>query len=144
VRKYTSRPGLSVNLEQQVTETVGSSPALGGPTARRTWDFTDIDRGVALFGKLWSRSDDTIGIAGVINVISSAHAAYFNAGGVGIVLGGGMLPHPGLEQIVETYYSYALSSSTKLTFDYQFIANPGYNTDRGPAINFAGRFHTQF
>jgi high affinity Mn2+ porin len=44
---------------------------------------------------------------------------------VGIVLGDGMLPHPGLEQIVETYYSYALSSSTKLTFDYQFIANPG-------------------
>jgi high affinity Mn2+ porin len=63
---------------------------------------------------------------------------------VGIVLGDGMLPHPGLEQIVETCYSYALSSSTKLTFDYQFIANPSYNTDRGPANIFSGRFHTQF
>jgi hypothetical protein len=42
------------------------------------------------------------------------------------------------------HYSYALSSSTKLTFDYQFIANPGYNTDREPANIFAGRFHTQF
>ena len=149
VRKYTSRPGLSVNLEQQVTETVGLFARAGWADGNvEPWDFTDIDRtvsgGVALFGKLWGRSDDTIGIAGVINGISSAHAAYFNAGAVGIVLGDGMLPHPGLEQIVETYYSYALSSSTKLTFDYQFIANPGYNTDRGPANVFAGRFHTQF
>ena len=80
----------------------------------------------------------------MINGIFSTHAAYFNGGGVGIVLGDGMLPHPGLEQIIETYYSYALSSSTKLTFDYQFIANPGYNTHRGPVNIFAGRFHTQF
>jgi high affinity Mn2+ porin len=149
VRKYTSRPGLSVNLEQQVTETVGLFARAGWADGNvEPWDFTDIDRtvsgGVALFGKLWGRSDDTIGIAGAVNGISGAHAAYFNAGGVGIVLGDGMLPHPGLEQIVETYYSYALSSSTKLTFDYQFIANPGYNTDRGPANIFSGRFHTQF
>jgi len=149
VRKYTSRPGVSVNLEQQVTETVGLFARAGWADGNvEPWDFTDIDRtvsgGVALFGKLWGRSDDTTGIAGVINGISSAHAAYFNAGGVGIVLGDGMLPHPGVERIVETYYSYALSSSTKLTFDYQFIANPGYNTDRGPANIFAGRFHTQF
>jgi hypothetical protein len=34
------------------------------------------------------------------------------------------------KQIFEAYYSYALNSSTKLTFDYQFIANPGY--DAGP------------
>jgi high affinity Mn2+ porin len=28
--------------------------------------------------------------------------------------------------------------------DYQFVGNPGYNTDRGPANIFAGRIHTQF
>jgi Carbohydrate-selective porin, OprB family len=43
-----------------------------------------------------------------------------------------LLPHPGLEQIIETYYSHALSPSTKVSLDYQFIANPAYNTDRGP------------
>ena len=37
-----------------------------------------------------------------------------------------------------------LRTSTKVTFDYQFIANPGYNADRGPVNAFAGRFHTQF
>jgi hypothetical protein len=30
------------------------------------------------------------------------------------------------------------------SFDYQFVGNPGYNTDRGPANVFAGRNHTQF
>ncbi len=112
------------------------------------WDNTDIDHtieaGISLNGRPWNRPDDTIGIAGVVNGISSAHAAYFNAGGTGIVIGDGQLPHPGLEQIIETYYSYALSPSTKVSLDYQFIANPAYNTDRGPVNVFAGRFHTQF
>jgi high affinity Mn2+ porin len=54
------------------------------------------------------------------------------------------LPHPVLEQIFETYYSYALTPSTHVSFDYQFIANPAYNTDRGPVNLFSGRFHWQF
>ena len=41
-------------------------------------------------------------------------------------------------------HSHALNASTKLAFDYQFIANPGYNADRGPANVFAGRYHWQF
>ena len=85
-----------------------------------------------------------IGIAGVVNGIAPAHFAFFIPAGYGIVIGDGQLPHLGLEQIVETYYSYALSASTKVSFDYQFIANPAYNTDRGPVNIFAGRFHTQF
>jgi high affinity Mn2+ porin len=44
----------------------------------------------------------------------------------------------------QAYYSYALSPSTKVSLDYQFIANPAYNTDRGPVNVFAGRFHWQF
>ena len=32
----------------------------------------------------------------------------------------------------------------RLSFDYQFIANPAYNTDRGPVNTFAVRFHAQF
>jgi high affinity Mn2+ porin len=63
---------------------------------------------------------------------------------LGILIGDGKLPNPGLEQIVEMYYSYAVSSSVHVTFDYQFIANPGYNTDNGPVNAFAGRVHWQF
>jgi hypothetical protein len=31
-----------------------------------------------------------------------------------------------------------------LTFDYQFIADPAYNADRGPVSFYAPRFHAEF
>jgi high affinity Mn2+ porin len=149
VRTYTSRPGASINLEQQVSETVGVFARAGwADGTREPWDFTDIDRtvqgGVSLNGKQWGRPDDTIGIAGIVNNISGVHQAFFNAGGLGILIGDGQLPNPGLEEIFETYYSYALTQATKVSLDYQFINNPGYNTQRGPANAFAVRLHTQF
>ena len=149
VRSYTSRPGISVNWQQQVTEGVGVFARAGWADGNvEPWDFTDIDRtisaGVSLNGKTWGRPDDTIGVAGAINGISKVHQEFFNDGGLGIVIGDGMLPHPGPEQIIETYYSYALTTSTRLTADYQFVNNPGYNTDRGPANVFSGRLHWEF
>jgi len=149
VRRYTSRPGVSINFEQQVTDNVGVFARAGWADGNvEPWDFTDIDRtvsaGVSLNGKSWGRPDDTIGIAGVVNGISGIHQAFLNAGGLGILVGDGMLPHPATEQIIETYYSYALTASTRLTADYQFINNPAYNTDRGPANVFSGRVHWQF
>jgi high affinity Mn2+ porin len=30
-----------------------------------------------------------------------------------------------------------------VTFDYQFIANPAYNADRGPVSFYAMRFHAE-
>jgi high affinity Mn2+ porin len=149
VRHYTSRPGVSLNLEQQVTPDLGVFARAGWADGNvEPWDFTDIDRtvsaGVSLSGKQWGRPDDRVGLAGIINGISGVHEAFLNAGGLGILVGDGQLPHPGLEKIIEAYYSYALTPSTKLSLDYQFIANPGYNTDRGPANFFAGRVHWQF
>jgi high affinity Mn2+ porin len=149
VRTYTSRPGVSLNVEQQITETLGMFLRAGWADGDiEPWDFTDIDRtvsgGVSINGKSWGRPDDTIGIAGVVNGISSAHVAFLNAGGLGILIGDGQLTNYGLEKIFEAYYSFALNSSTKLSFDYQFVANPGYNADRGPANVFAARAHWQF
>jgi high affinity Mn2+ porin len=149
VRAYTSRPGVSLNVEQQVTETLGLFLRAGWADGNiEPWDFTDIDRtvsgGVSVSGKSWGRPDDTIGIAGVVNGISSAHVAFLNAGGLGILIGDGQLTNYGLEKIFEAYYSIALNTSTKLSFDYQFVANPGYNADRGPANVFAVRAHWQF
>ena len=42
---------------------------------------------------------DAIALA---EVTSSVHEAFFSAGGLGILIGDGQLPHPGLEQILET------------------------------------------
>jgi high affinity Mn2+ porin len=149
VRTYTSRPGVSLNLEQQISENWGVFARAGWADGNiEPWDFTDIDRtvsgGVSINGKQWGRPDDTIGIAGVVNGISGVHQAFLNAGGLGILVGDGQLPSPGLEQIIEMYYSYALSATSRFTVDYQFIANPAYNTDRGPVNVFGGRFHTAF
>jgi high affinity Mn2+ porin len=140
---------VSLNFEEQVTETLGVFGRAGWADGSvEPWDFTDVDRtiqaGVSINGRQWGRPDDTIGIADVINGLAPVHAAYFNAGGTGILIGDGALPNYRLEQIVEAYYSYALTASTKISVDYQFIANPGYNADRGPVNVFAGRFHWQF
>jgi high affinity Mn2+ porin len=149
VRQYQSRGGMSMNVEQEITSYLGAFVRAGWADGNvEPYEFTDVDRtvaaGLSVSGKLWARPDDTVGIAGVVNGISGVHQAFLNAGGLGILIGDGQLPHPGLEQIIEAYYSYALSSATKVSLDYQFIANPGYNTDRGPVNVFAGRFHWQF
>jgi high affinity Mn2+ porin len=149
VRQYQSRGGVSMNLEQELTPDLGAFVRAGWADSDiEPYEFTDVDRTVAaglqLKGSQWGRPDDTVGIAGVVNGISAEHEAFFNDGGLGILIGDGQLPRPGAEQILETYYSYAPSNSTWLTVDYQFINNPAYNTERGPANVFAGRFHWQF
>ena len=149
VRTYRNRTGVSLNIEQQVSETIGVFARAGWADGDiEPWDFTDVDRtvsgGVSIGGKNWGRPDDTIGIAGVINGITPVHQAYLNAGGLGVLVGDGALPNYGIEQIVEAYYSYTITSAMKVSVDYQFIANPGYNVDRGPANVFAGRFHATF
>lgn len=149
VRQYRSRPGVSANLEQEITSDLGVFARVGWSDGNvEPYEYSDIDRTVAaglqLKGTRWGRSDDTVGVAGVVNEISGIHQAYLNAGGLGILVGDGMLPHPGPEQIVEAYYNYALSAATHITADYQFIVNPAYNSDRGPASVLGGRFHWQF
>jgi high affinity Mn2+ porin len=148
VRRYASRPGVNLNVEQQIMPNVGVFGRVGYADGNvEAYEFTDVDRtaslGASLNGKLWGREGDTIGIAGVVNEITSAHIAYLNAGGLGILVGDGQLPHPGPEQILETYYSLPIGS-WKATADYQFIVNPAYNHDRGPVSVMTMRLHTQF
>jgi high affinity Mn2+ porin len=148
VRRYQGRGGVSVNLEQQIVPDVGLFARAGWANGDvEPYEFTDIDRtvsaGLSVQGKRWQRPDDTFGIAGVVNGISKEHEAFLNAGGLGILVGDGQLPHPGPEQILETYYSFPVSFC-RVTFDYQFIVNPAYNRDRGPASVVATRLHAQF
>lgn len=149
VRSYANRPGVSLNIEQQVNDNLGVFLRAGWADGKvEPWDFTDIDEtvsgGVSINGKSWGRPDDTIGVAGVVNGISDSHIAFLNAGGMGILIGDGKLPNYSTEKILEMYYSYALTAATRLTIDYQHIANPGYNADRGPVDVVAGRAHWQF
>jgi high affinity Mn2+ porin len=148
VRTYTSRGGISMNLEQQLMTNVGLFVRAGLANGDiEPYEFTDVDRtvaaGLSVSGKQWGRDEDTFGFAGVINGISPEHEAYLNAGGLGILVGDGMLPNPGNEKILETYYSFPVFWS-KITLDYQFIVNPAYNRDRGPVSVLGFRLHTQY
>jgi len=148
VRQYRSRGGVSMNVEQEVTSDLGAFVRAGITNGDiEPYELTDIDRtvaaGLALKGTQWGRPDDTFGLAGVVNGISAEHEAFFNDGGLGILIGDGQLPHPGLEQIIETYYQFPVWFS-RVTLDYQFIANPAYNRDRGPVSVLGARLHAQF
>ncbi|WP_426437158.1 carbohydrate porin [Bradyrhizobium genosp. P] len=139
---------MSVNIEQQLTDTVGAFFRAGWADGHvEPWDVTDIDRtvsgGVSVNGTPWGRPDDAIGIVGLVNALAPVHAAFLNAGGLGILTGEGRLNYR-TEKIFEAYYSYALTDSTRLTFDFQYLANPAYNADRGPVNIFAARAHRQF
>jgi high affinity Mn2+ porin len=147
-RRYSRmKYGIGLNVEQQVSENAGVFSRLGwNDGINETWAFTEIDRsasaGVTLTGNLWSRPKDQMGIAFVINGISKDHADYLAAGGYGFILGDGKL-HYGPEIIVEAFYSAEVVSAIRITGDYQFVANPGYNRDRGPVHIFAVRVHTE-
>ncbi|GAA0740708.1 carbohydrate porin [Sphingomonas sp. ABOLD] len=149
VRQRTTRMGADVNVEQAVTSTLGLFARAGfADGAIEPYDFTDIDRtaqlGTSLNGAGWGRTNDRIGLVGIVNGISRDHQRYLDAGGLGVLVGDGKLPHPGSEAIAEAYYDWQPRKGFDVTFDYQFVANPGYNRDRGPANVLALRLHGGF
>jgi len=149
VRAYRNRTGVSLSLEQQLTSTLGMFIRTGKTEGNvEAYEFTDIDRtiaaGLSLNGKGWSRPADTVALALIDDGISATRERYLNAGGLGILVGDGQLPHPGAEQILETYYRWVPVGWLQLMLDYQYVVNPAYNTDRGPVSIVAFRFHAQF
>jgi high affinity Mn2+ porin len=148
VRHFSSRPGIVLNVEQQLTADIGAfarASAVNGQ--KEAYEFTDIDQsisgGLSIKGAGWGRGDDTIGVAGVVNRISGAAQTYFADGGMGILIGDGKLSYAP-ERIFETYYEAKVMPHLALTFDYQYVTNPGYNQDRGPVSLYAMRLHADF
>ena len=148
VRSFHTKFGAALNLQQQVADGIGLFARGSADQGQyEAYDFTDISRslavGVSLDGERWKRPGDQVGAAEVINRVSSAAQSFFNAGGLGILIGDGQLPRPGSERIFETYYRFSFTRGVWLSFDYQFIANPAYNRDRGPVSVFGLRFRAQ-
>ena len=109
--------------------------------------FTEVDRHISFGGQIdgvhWWRPTDRVGIAYVIGNLSGPHRDYLAAGGQGFVLGDGQINY-GAEQVFETYYRFEPIRHIQLTADYQHIANPGYNKDRGPADVVGFRVHLEY
>jgi high affinity Mn2+ porin len=149
VRHYRSRPGGSLNVEQGLTDDLGFFlRASSEDGSKESYEFTDINEsfsaGLSLKGTQWSRKDDTVGLAFVVDGISKDFQAYLAAGGLGVLVGDGQLPHYSNEVVLETYYDAQLIKGVNAALDYQFIANPGYNPDRGPVSVLGFRLHGEF
>jgi high affinity Mn2+ porin len=141
--------GFGISADQYLTNDFGVfAKASYNDGKTETWAFTEIDRslslGAVLKGTSWRRKDDELGLAFVGNGISKDHQDYLAAGGYGFIIGDGQLNYSP-ELIAEVYYKLnAYQHKLWLSPDYQFIANPAYNRDRGPVNVFSLRAHVEF
>ncbi|HXC25393.1 MAG TPA: carbohydrate porin [Gemmatimonadaceae bacterium] len=147
-RQVRTNPGIVINAEQAITDDLGLFSRVSySPDLDEILGGTDCGESVTLGGVLkgrwWRRLNDVIGVSGVVGGLSPAARAYFAAGGMGILIGDGALNYRH-EKGLEAYYAYALKRWATLSFDYQYIANPGYNADRGPVPIYAIRTHVAF
>jgi high affinity Mn2+ porin len=149
VREQRRRLGAHLTFEQELGANLALFARAGVADGRvEAYEFTDVDSafatGLTLNGARWTRSDDTVGVALLVNAISSERKRYLDAGGLGILVGDGKLPDPGRESIAELYYSARIVARFFVTLDYQYVENPAYNRDRGPVSILGLRFHAQF
>ncbi|MDZ5647904.1 carbohydrate porin [Nitrospirillum sp. BR 11828] len=147
VRRYATRAGFALNAEQQMGDDWGLFlRASANDGSKEAYEFTDVNKsvsiGASVTGASWGRDKDAAGLAGVVNMLNADARDYLAAGGTGILVGDGRLSYSS-ERILEAYYSAALWTGINLTLDYQFVANPAYNRDRGPANVLGVRFHAE-
>ncbi len=147
VRKDQAKGGFGINLEQNLTENLGlflRASRNDGQT--ETYAFTEIERslsgGLSAKGNSWNRPNDTLGVAFAGNGLSAEHQDYLANGGLGAFIGDGKISYR-REKIVEAFYSVGVAKNVSLSFDYQHIANPAYNAERGPVNVFGARVHVE-
>ena len=147
-RAYREKYGFGLNLEQEIIRNIGAFARLGWSDGQNeAWCFSDVDYtaslGLSIKGEHWHRTDDTVGLAGLFNGLSTVHREYFADGGTGVLAGDGNLNY-GLEKILETYYDCQIWKTLHAALDYQFITNPAFNQARGPVSVFGARVHWEF
>ena len=144
-RKSNIKMGIGINMEQSITQDIGvffRSMYSDGRT--EVYSYVPADRslsfGSAIKGTRWGREKDTVGLGYAQSWISKDHVNYLNMGGVDGFIGDGKINYKP-EQVVDIYYQWHVVKSTWLTFDYQYLANPAFNADRGPVNIYNARVH---
>ena len=148
-QRYRYKYGFGLNWEQEVAKSVGVFSRLGwNDGGAQAMEFADVNwtasLGVSIQGASWRRPGDRFGLASVVSGASRQQQNYLAAGGVGILNGDGALSY-GSERTLETYYDIQVWETAHAivhaAVDYQFVANPAFNRDRGPVSLFLGRLH---
>jgi high affinity Mn2+ porin len=147
-RAYRLKYGFALNAEYELIHGVGAFTRLGWNDGQtESWAYADVQKsgsaGLSIKGDSWHRTNDTVGLAGVINGISRVQQQFFKAGGEGILAGDGALSY-GLEKSLETYYKFQIYKNFNVTADYQYVINPAYNAARGPVSIVSMRLHWEF
>jgi hypothetical protein len=151
------KTGLGLNMEQPLADAgeTGVFARLGwNDGSTESFAFTEVDNQISAGGQVsgahWNRAGDRVALALVSQGLSAPHREYLAAGGSGFLLGDGRL-HYGREGILEIYYRLQLLDAIgrtplklQLSPDFQFIQNPGYNRDRGPARFWGIRLHLEY
>lgn len=159
---YRFKPGIAFNAEQELTGNIGVFMRVGWtPGQLDTWTFADPDwsvsLGLSMNGSVWKRPGDTYGLGAVLSGASKSNQKFLAAGGTDMLDGDGNLSYRP-ETVIETYYDFQIvnwkqrvrkknnitRTSLNISADYQFIANPAFNRDRGPVSIFAARLHWEF
>jgi carbohydrate-selective porin OprB len=147
-RGFHHKYGFGLNWEQEAAKNIGIFSRLGWtPGHYDTWTFTDVDwsasLGLAVKGEAWHRPRDAWGLALIISGASRDNQQFLKAGGTDMLDGDGNLNY-GTERALETYYDFQIWKTIHATADYQFVANPAFNRDRGPVSIFGARLHWEF
>lgn len=148
VRKRNTKVGLGVSLEQSFTPHVGMffrGMKSDGKTEVYAYTATDssMSLGTIIKGTRWGRERDSVGIAYAKNWLSPVHINYLNMGGIDGFIGDGKISYKP-EQAFEAYYNINVNKFFWFTLDFQHIANPAYNSDRGPVTMYGVRVHAEF
>ncbi len=147
-RKPNIKMGIGINMEQKVTEDLGlffRGMVSDGKTEVFSYTSSDqsISLGAQIKGLRWGRTKDSVGIGYAESWISKDHVAYLNMGGIDGFIGDGKINYRS-EKVMDIYYQFHAFQATWLSIDYQYIANPAYNADRGPVDMYSGRVHFEF
>jgi high affinity Mn2+ porin len=140
--------GFGLNAEQELPAHFRAFIRTGWNEGRHeSFAYTEVNNTVSfgfdLAGDRWRRKLDKIGSAFVSNGLSAEHAQYLQLGGEGFLLGDGTLRY-GREEIWESYYTAHIWRGVFASGQVQFVANPGFNQDRGPVWVPGVRLHVDF
>jgi len=147
-RAYRYKYGFGLNWEQEIAKSVGLFSRWGWNDGHNeSWTFSDanwsVSLGASVKGEAWKRADDTFGLVGIVSGASRDNQRFLEAGGVDLTDGDGALSYSP-EKVIETYYDFQICKQVHTTLDYQFIADPAFNRDRGPVSIFGVRLHLEF